>query len=533
MCHDIEDPTFDATACATNPRARMRAIHRPPRAPADRHPHCAWTVTIEPDAAPLPEPEMAVLVADTRAARLPLAPIVDAPTDAAARSSMARPAVAASSSSAVDVAGARGDGATDYSGPLVDDLDFTAFSTGTLVALAEEVALQGQLLSLSGLLSIAGRHGEDAARDIGWHQLTGWAGLTATRLHAALGLGDTLADAAELLRLHPALRPSSYVSLTVRLDAAADTLTVSLLPCAALDEPSGLTWAALLASASASGPDVGRTDTSTSDASGSDIGRTHASTSDASDSNIRSGRCRPGAALCRRRSALGDRAGRRRSPPRRADCDRARCRRNVCGHPRRRARGDAPRRAARPLQHRRGVHVRRRRHPRRAPPHPPPHRPLRPRRALTPPICELRGETDALASVSAATSRKHGCRRRRFPPALPPTLLSSRFAVTGTAESTVVGCVRDRGAAEADRGDVGAGGDRGRSVHARGVRRRVRHYDLANPYRDGTTRTATLTYTFSSGNPDFTGCLGDWSVSAGGPLLLESAKRPHPGGRSR
>ena len=31
MCHDIEDPTFDATAAATNPRMVMRSIHRPPR----------------------------------------------------------------------------------------------------------------------------------------------------------------------------------------------------------------------------------------------------------------------------------------------------------------------------------------------------------------------------------------------------------------------------------------------------------------------------------------------------------------------
>ena len=71
-----------------------------------------------------------------------------------------------------------------------------AFTNGTLTAMAEEVALQGQLLSLSGLLSIAGRHGEDAARAVGRHQLTGWAGLAATRLDAGLGLGDTLADAA-------------------------------------------------------------------------------------------------------------------------------------------------------------------------------------------------------------------------------------------------------------------------------------------------------------------------------------------------
>ena len=46
MCHDIEDPTFDATAAATNPRAQVRPVHRPPRVPADRAPHCAWSVTI-------------------------------------------------------------------------------------------------------------------------------------------------------------------------------------------------------------------------------------------------------------------------------------------------------------------------------------------------------------------------------------------------------------------------------------------------------------------------------------------------------
>ena len=33
MCHDIEDPTFDATAVATNPKAQIRPIHRPPRSP--------------------------------------------------------------------------------------------------------------------------------------------------------------------------------------------------------------------------------------------------------------------------------------------------------------------------------------------------------------------------------------------------------------------------------------------------------------------------------------------------------------------
>ena len=149
MCHDIEDPTFDATAWATNPRARMRPIHRPPREPADRHPHCAWTVTIDRDAPALDEPEMTRLMATTRAASLPLATITRD----------------------------NGDGAEDYAGPLVDDVDFGAFSASTLWALVDEVALQGQLLALSGLASITARFGVDAAHDIGHHQLIGAAGL--------------------------------------------------------------------------------------------------------------------------------------------------------------------------------------------------------------------------------------------------------------------------------------------------------------------------------------------------------------------
>ena len=62
MCHDIEDPTFDATACAVNPRARVRPIHRPPRVPTDRHPHCHWTVIIDPTNEAVTEPSQAVRI---------------------------------------------------------------------------------------------------------------------------------------------------------------------------------------------------------------------------------------------------------------------------------------------------------------------------------------------------------------------------------------------------------------------------------------------------------------------------------------
>ena len=74
MCHDIEDPTFDATATATNPRAQVRPIHRPPRVPADRAPHCAWTVDIVPEADPLPFPPQAEALGRSAAALLAAAP---------------------------------------------------------------------------------------------------------------------------------------------------------------------------------------------------------------------------------------------------------------------------------------------------------------------------------------------------------------------------------------------------------------------------------------------------------------------------
>ena len=94
MCHDIEDPTFDATAVATNPQAQVRPVHRPaaPRRP-DRTPHCAWTVVIDdshPEATPIPA---LAKVAASRAATLELDPID--PTDEGAarllRSARLRP----------------------------------------------------------------------------------------------------------------------------------------------------------------------------------------------------------------------------------------------------------------------------------------------------------------------------------------------------------------------------------------------------------------------------------------------------------
>src|SRR6201995_5683035 len=75
MCHDIEDPPFDATAVATNRRAQIRPIHRPPRIPAERQPHCAWTVIIDESHPEVEDPPVLDVIRRTRAATTELDPI--------------------------------------------------------------------------------------------------------------------------------------------------------------------------------------------------------------------------------------------------------------------------------------------------------------------------------------------------------------------------------------------------------------------------------------------------------------------------
>jgi hypothetical protein len=223
MCHDIEDPTFDATAWATDPRARMTPIHRPPRRPADRHPHCAWNVAIEPTAEPLPEPEEVGRMAGTRVAQLPVA--------------------------AID----RSDeGRSDYTGPLEDDVRFEEFSASALHALLEEVAVQHHLLSRSFLDAVGRRWGPDEVREVGRRQLIGIGAVTAERLARALGVhGGGAGAVAAVLEVHPAFRPRSYVDL--RLEVSGDRVEVALGDCEALHEVGPPSWPQLVAS---SGPEL-------------------------------------------------------------------------------------------------------------------------------------------------------------------------------------------------------------------------------------------------------------------------------------
>ena len=198
MCHTIEDPTFDATAVATNARAQVRPIHRPPRTPADRQPHCAWTVIIDesyPEAQSIPALD---IVSQTRAATWELDDID--PSD---------------------------EGEADYSGALLSDFDFAAFSHSALVRMADEVCLQMHLLYLSFAIAVRARAADEAeAVSVCTKGLIGIAGVGAERIHHALKLPGGPEGVLRVLELHPLLNPVGYVSA----DIEANRLTVRRSP---------------------------------------------------------------------------------------------------------------------------------------------------------------------------------------------------------------------------------------------------------------------------------------------------------------
>jgi hypothetical protein len=159
MCHHIEDPTFDATAYATNPRARVRPIHRPPRVPADRLPHCHWTIEIDP----ANEPVSAAAHTSTVAA-LPLARIENrcAPES-------------------------KPDGMTNYAGPFDPEFRLGRLSSATLAAVAREFQTQVHLLSCSAEITLVERLGRAPARDLISAQWTAASWIAGQRLAKALG----------------------------------------------------------------------------------------------------------------------------------------------------------------------------------------------------------------------------------------------------------------------------------------------------------------------------------------------------------
>ena len=217
MCHTIEDPTFDATAAATSPYAVMRPIHRPPRTPTDRMPHCAWRIDIDPTTEPAVSHPNLAIVGASLAATLPATRIAE---------------------------DADPDGQVGYPGTFAPDLRFEDLSRATLIAALTEVALQSHLLLRSYLLSVSERVSSEVAAELGPRVLTGVAPITAERLVRAYGITDTDASAiARVLALHPSFQPPEYVKTTVEaLDDAR--VRVSVSPSPMFDESDDFVWLA-------------------------------------------------------------------------------------------------------------------------------------------------------------------------------------------------------------------------------------------------------------------------------------------------
>ncbi len=221
MCHAIEDPTFDATAVATNPRAQVRPLHRPPRRPADREPHCHWKIEIVADAEPVLAHPNVALVERSLVAGIGIR-VPDPDHDA------------------------EPGGWADYSGEFDPDFELEDLSHSALVVALQEIAVQSHLLFRAFLLSVTQHYGDEEAATINPQVFTGLAGITAQRLRDAMGIeGDDASAIAKILQLHPMFFPRTYVDLSVVV-TDDDRVRFAIGPCAALDEGDGLTWFAHL-----------------------------------------------------------------------------------------------------------------------------------------------------------------------------------------------------------------------------------------------------------------------------------------------
>jgi hypothetical protein len=217
LCHDMEDPTFDATAIAVNPHARVRPEHRPPLPANHSGPTCRWRVYLDDAAQPYPPLAVRDQVAASRAAHFRFA---DLPADL-------------------------GPGLPDYSGPFLPDFQLELLAHPVLARLCREFTLDTHLLTRAAAASLRARWGDAAARDLAREQWAALAPVYVPRLRRVLGIGgDDAAAVLKVLQVDPAL-PCEYVRRGASLESPAHGhFWIEECEAFAEGEPEG--WLALL-----------------------------------------------------------------------------------------------------------------------------------------------------------------------------------------------------------------------------------------------------------------------------------------------
>ncbi|AMN46239.1 hypothetical protein ACG33_03785 [Steroidobacter denitrificans] len=219
MCHDIEDPTFDATAAAINPSMMMRAIHRPPRNSdgngEGRYPHCRWKVLIADGTNAFEQHPNLAVVQKAKIASIPLVmPKKDREPG----------------------------GWQDYSGPFEPHAQLEDYSHSALVKLCQEFGAQIQLLVRGYLLSEMNHKGAESAAAMSRSMWIGHACMGAYRLHNFLGIeGDDIQTIAKIVQLHPDFQPRTYLDLRVEV-IGDQRARISVNDCPALQEGDSLNW---------------------------------------------------------------------------------------------------------------------------------------------------------------------------------------------------------------------------------------------------------------------------------------------------
>ena len=227
LCHEMEDPTFDATAIAVNPRARVRPEHRPPLALGHVGPTCRWRVYLDDAAQPYPPLAVRDEVAASRAARFRFA----------------------------DLPAELGPGMRDYSGAFVPDFQLELLAHPVLARLCREITLDVHLLNRASAASLRARWGAAVARELAREQWAALAPVYVPRLRRVLGIaGDDAASILKTLQVDPAL-PHEYVRRGAALESPARGL-FWIEECEALAEGEPAGWLGLLADRERPGGDA-------------------------------------------------------------------------------------------------------------------------------------------------------------------------------------------------------------------------------------------------------------------------------------